>query len=725
MALRLAVVAVIAAVVAMVADVHATRFPNGPCDPNEDPYIYGNPNHPIITCNYMLNRTYNGTYCDIDPRCLGSDGKWSATRCDKGLCPNPQIAIEFAKQGWLYKNNSACHHRDLGPTSIPLVCPQCVNLGACKQYCQDTDDCAGITWRPKRNPLNNETISVSSTGLINSVPRQEWSEYAEDVPGVCGELNYGSAIFLCDVKGGIGWGGGSDVLLLTSRSTTSTTATTTTVTPPPKECGSRTYKGCYDNQANRVDGHIVNKNMAECQELARERGKSWFGMEFPHGATSKDAAGCLMFDEDKLNEWTNGARRDDTECNDRPQTNGDLLGGTFRIAVYTFGAHGNQQAGCVPPTEPIKYTHVVGMDGRTFANIESAMGIGATNVGLPTGAYIDANSGSPVDGKVVGYEYIAVFKRPFIVRHYRVANNRPDIDVENLGGMGLEDNQCGAPEPDTPDFNGCISPARQCPWAHKWNGTHGEQDPNTFSSSWNGSPGPFDLPTTRARMNLSRYDTYQAASFSHVGTNYINNKRLGHVFVGLPPDRQIHIKKGDVVGASSGGHAQVQKSMWPDYKGPDLLPLAYTHDRTTKQHLHYSGYQGRGLGRGAYIGVTDSSTKDWFHNFALRYYVMESCNCNVSTTPTTTTRTETTSTSTTITTVTTDPNATTCDKSAPADAPIVQGFCYERQGTCSTGRLNAGSRINQCRPELPNPNWANGGHLEGKINGQLIVNLNL
>ena len=69
----------------------------------------------------------------------------------------------------------------------------------------------------------------------------------------------------------------------------------------------------------------------------------------------------------------------------------------------------------------------------------------------------------------------------------------------------------------------------------------------------------------------------QAAAFRVVGTNYINNKRTGRVLVALPPARQIDLRKGDVIGAASGGHEWVADNMFNGYHGRDLLPLARTH----------------------------------------------------------------------------------------------------------------------------------------------------
>ena len=97
------------------------------------------------------------------------------------------------------------------------------------------------------------------------------------------------------------------------------------------------------------------------------------------------------------------------------------------VCVYLLAA----PAGCrAAPGATVPYTHVVGTAGRAFDELSTV-----SDYGVGVGGYVDANAASPVDGKVVGYEYFAVAKRPFIVRHLRVMNNLPEVDIDNVGGL--------------------------------------------------------------------------------------------------------------------------------------------------------------------------------------------------------------------------------------------------------------------------------------------------
>lgn len=91
------------------------------------------------------------------------------------------------------------------------------------------------------------------------------------------------------------------------------------------------YIGCFKNDpgSDHIEGHTPERTVIQCEELAGQGSRPYFGMEYPQGSNTTGNAECLPLEG--LPRWT----APDSDCEGVPPVEGQRLGGAHRLAVYS------------------------------------------------------------------------------------------------------------------------------------------------------------------------------------------------------------------------------------------------------------------------------------------------------------------------------------------------------------------------------------------------------
>jgi len=105
-------------------------------------------------------------------------------------------------------------------------------------------------------------------------------------------------------------------------------------------CGSTAsvlaYQGCFENNgSNRVNGHIGDLTIEQCETRAREAGMAYFGMEYPQGFSANKAQ-CLV--SSAISPTIVMNQVSDSDCDHERDSNNRRLGSGSRLAYYSVGA---------------------------------------------------------------------------------------------------------------------------------------------------------------------------------------------------------------------------------------------------------------------------------------------------------------------------------------------------------------------------------------------------
>jgi len=94
------------------------------------------------------------------------------------------------------------------------------------------------------------------------------------------------------------------------------------------------YHGCFVNTgSNRITAGQIEEAFEPCAANAKAAGKMFFGMEFPACCTTADEAQCRLLDKLPSLE-----KAPESDCEDEVSSDGHALGGSYRLAVYSFTA---------------------------------------------------------------------------------------------------------------------------------------------------------------------------------------------------------------------------------------------------------------------------------------------------------------------------------------------------------------------------------------------------